>query len=178
LFLIAAGAIGLFAIWPRPPKAPAHIASTDDLEHYLDTLVHFGRPPGLSLAVVKDERVVYSRAFGSADGPRHRAATPDTTYRWWSMTKIPTAIAVLQLQERGALSLDDPVTRHVPFFEVHSPSSSHPVVTVRHLLNHSSGLRDAGLDLVRWLHLPSEPPVDQTAFTLHDAHGLPVHTRH
>ena len=164
VLLIAVGAIGLVAIWPRPPKAPSAIASTSDLERYLAALVQFGRPPGLSLAVVKDERVVYSRAFGLADGPRHRVATPDTTYRWWSMTKIPTAIAVLQLQEQGALSLDDPVTRHVPFFEVHSPSAASPVVTVRHLLNHSSGLPDAGLDLMRWLHLPTEPPVDQTAF--------------
>jgi D-alanyl-D-alanine carboxypeptidase len=162
--LVVVGAVVLVAIWPRPPKAPAVAASQVDLEDYLTALVRFGRPPGLSLAVVKDGHVVYGRGFGVADGPRHAVATPDTIYRWWSMTKIATAIAVLQLQERGALSLDDPVSRHLSFFEVRYPSPTSPVVSIRHLLNHSSGLPDAGLDLVRWLHLPSEAPVDQTAF--------------
>jgi CubicO group peptidase (beta-lactamase class C family) len=164
LSVVALAAIGLTIAWPRPPRAPAAVASPAELERYLTRLVLFGRPPGLTLAVVKDGRVVYARGFGLADGPRRRLATPDTIYRWWSMTKIPTAIAVLQLQERGALALDDPLTRYLPFFRVRYPSPTSPVVTVRHLLNHSSGLPDAGLDLVRWLHLPDEPPVDQTAF--------------
>jgi D-alanyl-D-alanine carboxypeptidase len=164
MVLSALAAFALVALAPPPPKAPATVASTSELERYLTELVQFGRPPGLSLAVVKDGRVAYSRGFGLADGPRHRAATADTIYRWWSMTKIPTAIAVLQLAERGALSLDDPVSRHLPFFVVRYPSATSPVVTVRQLLTHSSGLPDAGLDLVRWLHLPSEPPVEQTAF--------------
>lgn len=162
--VVALAAIGLVLAWPRPPRAPARVATTAELERYLAALVAFGRPPGLSLAVVQDGSVVYDRGFGLADGPRQAAATPDTIYRWWSMTKIPTAIAVLQLQERGALALDDPVARHLPFFRVRYPSASSPLVTVRHLLNHSSGLPDAGMDLVRWLHLPGEPPVDQTAF--------------
>lgn len=164
VLVLAVGGVGLLAIWPRPPKPPARIGGVAELEAYLEQISHFGRPPGLSLVVVKDGRTVYARGFGLADGPRRIAATPDTVYRWWSMTKIPTAIAVLQLQEEGRLSLDDPVVKHLPFFNVQYPSASSPVVTIRHLLNHSSGVPDLGLGLVRWLHLEGEPPVNQTAF--------------
>jgi CubicO group peptidase (beta-lactamase class C family) len=164
VLVLAVAALALVALWPEPPKRPARVASVGDLEQYLSELVRFGRPPGLSLVVVKDGRIAYGRAFGLADGPKHVAATPDTIYRWWSMTKIPTAVAILQLQERGLLSLDDPVSQHVPFFKVRYPSAASPVVRIRHLLNHSSGLPDVGLKLVRWLHLEGEPPVNQTAF--------------
>src|SRR5512138_182498 len=118
LLWLTLAAAGLIVACPRPPKAPASPASAADLERYLTALVGLGRPPGLSLAVVENGRVVSARGFGMADGPRQAGATPDTIYRWWSMTKIPTAIAVLQLQERGALALDDPVARRLPFFHV------------------------------------------------------------
>jgi CubicO group peptidase (beta-lactamase class C family) len=164
MIVLVAGAVSLIAIWPNPPKPPARVASVGELEAYLDQIVRFGRPPGLSLAVVKDEHLTYSRGFGLADGPRHAAATPETVYHWWSMTKIPTAIAIVQLQECGLLSLDDPVSAHLPFFRVRYPSPTSPVVTIRHLLNHSSGLPDVGLKLFRWLHLEGEHPLNQTAF--------------
>ena len=160
----AVAAAGLVAVWPEPPTPPAQADSVVELERYLDQIVRFGRPPGLSLAVVKDGRTVYSHGVGLADGPRHVIAAADTVYRWWSMTKIPTAIAILQLQEQGRLSLDDPVVRHLPFFKVRYPAPTSRVVTVRHLLNHSSGLPDLGFGLTRWVHLEGEPPVNQTAF--------------
>lgn len=163
LIVLAVGATALTVIWPRPPSPPAQVRSIRELEAYLDTIVRFGRPPGLSLAVVKNGAVVYSRGFGLADGPRHAPATADTVYRWWSMTKIPTAVAVLQLQERGLLSLEDPVSKHLPFFQIRYPSAESPVTTIRHLLNHSSGLPNLGLGLVRLLHREGDPPVNQTA---------------
>jgi len=163
--LVASAAVLVLALlWPRPPRPPARITSAAELEAYLEQIVRFGRPPGLSLAVVKNGRVVYERGFGLADAPRHVPAMPDTVYRWWSMTKIPTAIAILQLREQQRLSLDDSVAQHLPFFKVKYPSPTSRVVTVLHLLNHSSGLPDLGLGLVRYLHRENEPPVNQTAF--------------
>jgi len=152
------------AVWPEPPKPPAQADSAVELERYLDQIVRFGRPPGLSLAVVKDGRTVYSRGVGLADGPRHVAATPITAYHWWSMTKIPTAMAILQLQEQGRLSLDDGVSQHLPFFQVKYPPAGSATVTIRQLLNHSSGLSDLGLGLVRFVHREGEPAVNQTVF--------------
>ena len=98
-----------------------------ELESYLDRLVSSGNPPGLSLVVVKDGNIVYNNAFGYADGPNRVKADTDTVYHWWSMTKIPTAIAIMQLREQGKLDLDDAVTEYLPWFDVTYPSETSPV---------------------------------------------------
>ena len=100
-----------------------------------------GTPPGLTLAVVKDDRLVYARGFGQADTPRGLAATADTAYGWWSMTKLVTAAAIVQLQEQGKLSIDDPISRHLPFFAVSYPSAASRPITIRDLLNRAEKLK-------------------------------------
>jgi CubicO group peptidase (beta-lactamase class C family) len=93
------------------------------------------RPPGLSVAVVNGDRAAWSHGFGFADVEARRPAAADTVFLWFSMTKIVTATAVVQLAERGALELDDQVGRWVPGFPADGGR-----VTVRHLLSHSAGL--------------------------------------
>jgi len=120
--LIAAG-VGLYVLMPKAPKPPAKLTDVDDLETYLQRVVAAERPPGLSVAVVKDGQMVYANGFGIADGPRNVKTTSDTVYHWWSMTKIPTAVAVLQLHERGLLDIDDRVSDYLPYFTVTYNSS-------------------------------------------------------
>lgn len=160
--LVAAAAFAL--LQPRPPRPPAHIATVAQLDAYLGALTAFGTPPGLSLAVVKDGRTVYQRGFGMADGPRHVAATAETVYGWWSMTKLMTASAVLQLHEQGRLNIDDPVSKYLPFFTVTYPSAASQPITIRHLLNHSSGLPNNVPELVGWIHPAEQPGPDQTRY--------------
>ncbi|HEX7022661.1 MAG TPA: serine hydrolase [Trueperaceae bacterium] len=94
------------------------------------------RLPGLSVSLVRDGELVYARGFGQRDLARGLAATPDTLYCIGSVTKSFTALAVLQLAERGLLRLDDPVSRHLPFdLEPYGE-----VVRLEHLLTHSTGL--------------------------------------
>ncbi len=90
------------------------MSSLAELEVYMDELVEFGAPPGMSVVVVKDGAIACERAFGLADGPNAVAATTETAYHWMSMSKMPTAVAIFQLQERASLSIDDKVvaTRH------------------------------------------------------------------
>src|SRR5689334_19126412 len=83
--LIAALGVALFR--PKPPRPPTSISRVAELETYLQALTSYGTAPGLSLAVVKDGRLVYARGFGHADTPRGLAATAATSYGWWSMTK-------------------------------------------------------------------------------------------
>ena len=71
---------------------------------------------------------------------RHAPATPDTLYRIASITKLFTATSILQLRDAGALQLDDPVTRHLPWFAVPSRHADAPPITIRHLITHTSGL--------------------------------------
>jgi CubicO group peptidase (beta-lactamase class C family) len=138
-----------------------------DLEGYLDKLVNFGSPPGMSLAVVKKDRIIYSKGFGWADRPREIHATPETVYHWWSITKIATAIAILQLQEQGRLQLDDPVTKFLPFFKVQYTSVTSRAITIRNLLNHGSGLPNVKpFRLMRWIHHHGDPHPNQTALVI------------
>ena len=117
--------------------------------------------PGLSV-VVLDARGAYESAAGVADLDSRRPATLDTVYLWFSMTKIATATAVMQLVEQNRLALEDPVRKHLPEFP--APRRAWPEVRVRNLLNHSAGL--ANPVPVRWVHPAAEPGRDPRAFTL------------
>jgi CubicO group peptidase (beta-lactamase class C family) len=115
--------------------------------------------PGLSVAVVKDDRIVWARGFGIADLATSTPATPATSYLWFSMTKIATATAVMRLADRGQLDLDAPADEYFRAFKVVSQPAP---VTVRHLLNHSSGL--ANPVPIRWVTPADAPPPDRRAF--------------
>ncbi len=97
--------------------------------------------PGLSLAVVKDGKVVYARGFGARNLKASLPATPETLYGIGSCTKSFTALAVMQLQEQGKLNVNDPVRRYLPEFKVGREESP---ITIHHLLSHSSGIPDLG----------------------------------
>ena len=161
-FVVVGGMIYMLA--PHPPALPAaeSVQEIAQLEAYLEQLVASGVPPSLSIAVVKEGKLVYARAFGMADAPKALPATPETVYHWWSMTKIVTAIAIFQLQEQGMLQLDDLVTDHLPWFMVQDPtaedsSKTSPRITLRHLLNHSSGLPDTVPAIIGWVHYDDAP---------------------
>lgn len=123
-------------------------------------LVAEQRPPGLSVAVVDAGGSRWCEGFGSADVDRGRPAAADTVYPWFSMTKIVTATAVVQLAERDALGLDDPVRRWVPGFPRGSRGDR---VTVRHLLSHSAGLSNP--IPVGWVRRVDAPAEDLNEFT-------------
>ncbi len=72
------------------------------------------RIPGLSIALVRGDKVVYARGFGFRDLGRGARATPNTIYGVGSVTKSFTALSIMQLAERGLLSLEDPVEKHLP----------------------------------------------------------------
>lgn len=164
VLLLVLVAVGFVVLRPKPPRPREAVTDMAEVETYLEELVEFGAPPGLSLVVVKDGAIVYSKGFGLADGPNNVPATPETVYKWWSMTKIPTTIATLQLHEQNLLNIDDPVVDYLPFFDVQYPSDNSKIITIRYLLNHSSGLPDNVPEVVGWMHLEDEPRPDQTAF--------------
>jgi len=152
----------IFLLAPKPPKTPENVADVAELEAYLNELVASETPPGLSVTVVKDGEQVYSNAFGHADLPNGIEATPETVYHWWSMTKVATAVSILQLAEQSKLNLDDPVVDHLPFFQIEYPSENSEQITIRHLLNHTSGLPDMIPDLFGLVH-SEDMTMDQTA---------------
>lgn len=95
--------------------------------------------PGMSVAIVHDQDRVWSGGFGLADPAAKRPATDGTLYSICSVSKLFTAIGVMQLRDAGKLRLDDPVARHLPWFTL-KPAAGGGEVTVEGLLTHSSGL--------------------------------------
>lgn len=91
---------------------------------------------GLSLAVVTDNQLRWSNGYGFADLENYVPAKAATVYRLASISKSVTAVAVMQLAERGQLDLDAPVQKYCPAF----PEKQWPV-TSRHILAHLSGIR-------------------------------------
>lgn len=163
LLILLIFAIGLVLFWPKAPQSPDAVKDITDLELYLEKLVDFGTPPGMSLVVVSKDSILYKKGFGWADKPREIRASPETVYHWWSITKIVTAMAILQLQEEGKLQLDDPVAKYLPFYKVKYRSDTNKVISIRNLLNHSSGMPDAGFKIMSWIHHEGEPHVNQTS---------------
>jgi CubicO group peptidase (beta-lactamase class C family) len=101
-----------------------------------------GQVSGAVTLVAKDGKVVYRRAVGLADIEAKRPMRPDTIFGIASMTKPFTATAVMILVDEGKLSLDDPVSKHIPAFKGVALETGKPQteITLRHLLTHTSGL--------------------------------------
>jgi CubicO group peptidase (beta-lactamase class C family) len=98
---------------------------------------------GLGAVLVQDGRIAARYNYGMADRERSQPATDSTLYHYGSITKTLTAVGVMQLRDRGLLSLDDPATRWVPELRrVHNPFGSMDAITVRMLLSHSAGFQD------------------------------------
>ncbi len=94
--------------------------------------------PSIAVALVDDQQVVWAQGFGNADPDRKFAATASTVYRVGSVSKLFTDIGIMQLVERGKLSLDAPVQTYIPDFHPHNPYGK--PITLRELMSHRSGL--------------------------------------
>lgn len=96
-------------------------------------------PVGMAIGVVRDGRLVYARHSGKADLATSRRVDATTPFRIGSISKAFTAIAVMQLRDRGLLDLDDAVARHLRSVRwVTRPG--HRPATIRHVLTHTSGV--------------------------------------
>ena len=94
--------------------------------------------PGCGVGVSRDGRVIYEHGFGMASLERRVPIASSTVFPLASITKAFTAMSVLLAAERGLLSLDDDVSKYIPEW---SDREHH--VTIRHVLAHTSGVRDA-----------------------------------
>jgi CubicO group peptidase (beta-lactamase class C family) len=118
-----------------------------------------GDLPGMAVGVVHDQNLIWSKGYGYADVAKRTPTTDRALYRVASISKLFTATAVMQLVEAGKLSLEDPVSRHLPWFEPKNADAGHPVL-VWHLLTHTAGMRreTPGTDFDR-LHRPDAASV-------------------
>ena len=98
---------------------------------------------GGGFAFVHGQKPATQFFFGEARRDTRQLVDAETAYNWASITKTFTAIAIMQLRDRGQLSLDDPAVRYVPELrQVHDAYGPIDAITIRHLLTHSAGFRN------------------------------------
>ncbi|MGE5609158.1 MAG: serine hydrolase domain-containing protein, partial [Bacillota bacterium] len=120
----------LLALFPVPTQA-------DAVDDFVNAELQKRHIPGLSLAVLHNGQVVKLAGYGLANIESSIPVTPQSVFQIQSITKTFTATAILMLMEEGKLSLDEPVSKYLDG----TPESWKPI-TIRHLLTHTSGIKD------------------------------------
>jgi CubicO group peptidase (beta-lactamase class C family) len=139
--LLAGGVLALLrlafnkTVNTKPGPKPASFAG---IEAFIEGQIRRLRIPGAALAVVEGGQIVHMRGFG-LDRPGGKTPLPHTPFFIGSLTKSFTALALMQLVEAGKVELDAPVRCYLPWFRLADVQAS-TNITVRHLLNQTSGL--------------------------------------
>lgn len=157
---ILAGLIVTFALLlPGQTRTPVRVASAPAAAVDKVFARWTAATPGCAVGVSVDGHSIIERAYGMADLERDVRNAPDTIFEAGSVSKQFTAAAVLLLARDGKLSIDDPVRKYVPELPVYAAGSGDAApqairgdggsgsgvpLTIRHMLTHTSGLRDWG----------------------------------
>ncbi|MCX5729968.1 MAG: serine hydrolase, partial [Deltaproteobacteria bacterium] len=125
----------------RRPQAPAaaHSAPLSGLDAYITQAMRDWDVPGLAIAVVKDDSVVYAKGFGVRELGKPDAVSVNTVFIAASTTKTFTAALMAMLVDSGRVRWNAPVTTYLPGFQLYDPFVTRELM-VRDLLSHRSGL--------------------------------------
>jgi CubicO group peptidase (beta-lactamase class C family) len=118
----------------------------DEVVKVVKNVMLKSRIPGVSIAALHHDRLICAQGFGFAELRNELKATPESSYLWFSLSKVVTATAVLRLADEDQLELEAPITKY--FSGLSKRVSSHEP-TVRQLLNHTAGL--ANPFPIRWV---------------------------
>ncbi|MCK5738875.1 beta-lactamase family protein, partial [bacterium] len=110
------------------------------LEKWVDETMRYYHIPGVSVGIVQDQELVWSKGFGLANIADAEPMRPAHLFRIASISKLFTSTAIMQLRDAGRVSLEDPIRKYLPWFEIQNEFEGTPEITIRHLLTHTSGL--------------------------------------
>lgn len=156
--VLLSGVIALTSLWSGSLVMAQQVAATLDkndpeiravlaeIEADIEKRRQEKKIPGLSVAIVYDQEVLMSKGFGFADVDKKVPAERTTVYRVGSVTKLFTALMLMQLRDAGKLNLDDPIEKYLPEFKIKSRFPDARPATFRQVVAHYSGL-------------PREPPM-------------------
>ena len=113
-------------------------AKVDKLDKLIRAYAEYGKFNG-SVLVAEKGKVIYKKGLGLADMEWNIPNQPDTKHRLGSITKQFTAMLIMQLVEQSKLKLDVPISTYLPDY----PKKTGDVITIHHLLTHSSGISTA-----------------------------------
>ncbi len=147
LMLLSIHLAAIFGPVATADEGPPPI-NPEAIDAFVQAEMQVSHIPGAALAVVREDGIAYQKGFGVAR-PDGAKVTPQTSFILGSLSKSITAVGVMQLVEAGKIELDAPVERYLPWFRVADAQAS-GLITVRHLLNQTSGLPESvgvkGLD--------------------------------
>ncbi|WP_282043109.1 serine hydrolase domain-containing protein [Winogradskyella flava] len=115
-------------------------AQNQSIEKQLDSIFTASfnhNQPGVAAGLIKDGEIIYLKGFGSANRQTSALITPQTKFQLGELSKQFTTLAILLLEAQGKISLNEDIRKYIPEL----PKYKH-VITIKHLLNHSSGLHD------------------------------------
>ena len=147
VFLLTLIFLGLFLVRLGSPHSasgqtasapPEYSGVAEALSIFIQHEMQDKELPAFSIALVDNQKVVWTQGFGYADPDKKIPPTAETVYRIGSVSKLFTDIGVMQLIERGELDLDAPIQKYLPNFRPHNPFGKD--ITLRQLMSHRSGL--------------------------------------
>ena len=116
-------------------------ANISEFEQYIQKEIENKTPPSASFAILEGSKIVYMKSIGYNDANMTQRTNTQSVYHVYSLTKILTASIVMKLIEKGKISLDDPVKKYFPNFNLKYEGKDVDI-TILNLLNHSSGIND------------------------------------
>lgn len=170
----------VMVVIPVSASEPARNKSRDfsRIDAYLTAKIAAQHLPGIAVAIVQGDQIVHAQGFGLAD-PSGRLMTSQTPMLIGSVSKSFTALAVMQLVEAGKVDLDAPVQAYLPWFQVLPPpgepnlgtgeapdSQTSARITIRHLINQTSGLSTTAGEKMMAIRDPSATALEGCVRTL------------
>ncbi|KNY26440.1 cyclic peptide export ABC transporter [Pseudobacteroides cellulosolvens] len=114
-------------------------AQTAKIDQFIEKHMKSGKIPGMAVVVVKGSKAVYKKGFGYADLKEKRPVTTGTLFELGSNSKAFTALGILKLINSGAIQLNDPIDKYIPFFKARYKGKE-VSIRIGHLLHHTSGI--------------------------------------
>ncbi len=162
VLLVTPGLVALTVLSPISASSTSSAAlNSDTIDAYVEAQMNKHGLPGVALAIIQDQEIIYSKGYGQADSDR--ALTPQTPMYIGSVSKSFTALAIMQLAEAGKIDLDAPVRTYIPWFQIADEAASQ-TLTMRHFLHHASGLSEATYNH----SLPDEASIEDVVRSMSD----------
>lgn len=128
------------SIAQQPLPQPEYRDALVLIDKWVEAQRDFDRIPGVSVAIVEDQDILWSKGYGYANPEKKTPMTPETLFSICSVSKLFTSIAIMQLVEQGKLRLDDSIQAVLPHYNLRQKFPDSGPITIRAILSHSSGL--------------------------------------
>jgi len=130
----------VFPMLGKEHKKPDFAEAIRLIDTWLEAQRDYDHLPSISVAIVMDQDLLWSKSYGMADLEKEVPSTPQTIYSICSISKLFTSVAIMQLRDAGKLRLEDLVSDHLPWFNLEQQYPDAGPITIRSILTHSAGL--------------------------------------